>query len=179
MRWKEIVSIPNLLCYVRLLLVGCFLYLYLQDEYVYSACVIALGGITDFLDGQIARRCHMVTDLGKIIDPLADKAMQFAIAVALTTRYPLMMVLLVIFVIKEAFQGICCLLSLKKDRKLDGALWFGKVSTAVFYVLMVILIACVNLPMWFVNVSISITMFFLSFAFVMYAITFHRLFQDK
>lgn len=178
MKWKEIFSIPNILCYIRFILIGWFLCLYLQDDYVMSAIVIGIGGFTDFLDGQIARRCNMITDLGKIIDPMADKAMQLAIAIALATRYPLMSLLLILFIVKEAFQGICCLIGLKKGKKLDGALWFGKVSTAVYYVLSVLLIAFSDLPLWIVNTFISITMFCLAYAFVMYAITFYQMLKD-
>lgn len=178
MKWKEIFSIPNILCYIRFILIGWFLCLYLQDDYVMSAIVIGIGGFTDFLDGQIARRCNMITDLGKIIDPMADKAMQLAIAIALATRYPLMSLLLILFIVKEAFQGICCLIGLKKGKKLDGALWFGKVSTAVYYVLSVLLIAFSDLPLWIVNTFISITMFCLAYAFVMYAITFYQMLKN-
>lgn len=178
-KWKQIFSIPNLLCYVRFLLIGWFLHLYLQDEYIKSAFVIALGGITDCLDGQIARRCNMITELGKILDPLADKAMQLAIAIALSTRYPLMIALLLLFLVKEAFQVVCCLIGLKKGKKLDGALWFGKVSTAVFYVLMVILIAFANLSYWIVDTFIIITMCCLGNAFLMYGITFYHMLKEK
>lgn len=180
MKWKQIFSIPNLLCYVRFLLVGWFLYLYLNEQYLMSALVIALGGITDFLDGQIARRCNMITELGKIIDPLADKAMQLAIAIALSTRYPLMIILLILFIVKEGFQGICCLIGLKKGKKLDGALWFGKVSTAIFYILTVLLIAFATMPLWLANTFIIITICFLANAFILYGITFyHMLTEDE
>lgn len=178
MRWKDIFSIPNILCYIRFILIGWFLSLYLQDEYVKSAIVIGIGGFTDFLDGQIARRCNMITELGKVIDPMADKAMQLAIAIALATRYPLMVLLLILFIVKEAFQGICCLIGLKYGKKLNGALWFGKVSTAVFYVLSVILIAYINLPLWIANTFITITMFCLVYAFVMYIITFYQMLKN-
>ena len=76
---------------------------------------------------------------------------------------------------KEAFQGVCCLISLKKGRKLDGALWFGKVSTALFYVVMVLLIAIADLPLWLANGCIWISMLMLAYAFLMYAITFYRM----
>lgn len=176
---KEIFSIPNLLCYLRFLLVGWFFYLYMQGSYFESALVIAIGGITDCLDGQIARRCHMITQLGKILDPLADKAMQLAIAIALTTRYHLMGILLVLFLVKEIFQVVCCLIGLRKHKKLDGAMWFGKVSTAVYYVLTVLLIAFVDMPIWLVNTCICITLFCLAYAFVMYAITFYRMLIEE
>lgn len=178
MKFKEIFSIPNLLCYVRFLLIGWFLKCYFDEEYVQSAWIIALGGFTDFLDGQIARRCHMITDLGKIIDPLADKAMQLAIVVALLCRYHLIVYLLILFIVKESFQGICCILAYRKGKKLNGALWFGKIATATFYLLAVLLLAVVDLPLWMANLGIMIVMGTLMFAFIMYGITFYHLVQE-
>lgn len=175
MRFKEIYSIPNILCYIRFLLIGWFLSCYFHEEYMQSAWIIALGGVTDFFDGQIARRCHMITRLGKILDPLADKAMQLAIAIALVCRYRLMICLLILFIVKEAFQGICCIRAYRKGKKLDGALWFGKIATATFYILAVMLIAVVDLPLWLADLGIVMVMIALLFAFVMYGITFYRM----
>jgi len=175
MKWKEVFSIPNILCYIRFILVGFFIYFYYVEEYEWGAGMIVIGGITDCLDGQIARRCHMITELGKIIDPLADKAMQLAIVIALFSRYPQTLVLLILFFIKEGFQGICCIIGLKRGKRLNGALWFGKVSTAVFYVLTVFLIAFPNLDLRIVNTFIMITTLAFVNAFILYAVTFYRL----
>ena len=84
---KDLFKLPNILCYIRIALVPLFLYLYFTamepKDYYIATLVVLLSGITDFLDGQIARRCNMITDLGKIIDPVADKLMQFAMLIAL------------------------------------------------------------------------------------------------
>lgn len=175
---KEIFSIPNILCYIRFLLVFAFSYLYWQKEYTWGAIMIVLGGITDCLDGQIARRCNMITELGKIIDPLADKAMQLAIVIALCTRYPQMLILFILFIIKEGFQGICCLIGLKKGKRLNGAKWYGKVATAVFYVVTVILIAFCDLPLWIINTCMIITLIVFANAFILYAVTFYQLLKN-
>lgn len=172
---KEIFSIPNILCYIRFLLVFVFSYLYWKGEYEWGAAMIVLGGITDCLDGQIARRCDMITELGKIIDPLADKAMQLAIVIALYSRYSQMIGLFILFIIKEAFQGICCMIGLKKGRRLNGAKWYGKVATAVFYVVTVILIACYELPLWLIHACMLVTFIVFANAFMLYAVTFYRL----
>lgn len=175
---KEIFSVPNILCYMRFGLVFAFIDLYCHNHYIWAAAMIVLGGITDCLDGQIARRCHMVTELGKIIDPLADKAMQLAIVIALCTRYREMIILFILFIVKEGFQGICCLIGLKKGKRLNGAKWYGKVATAVFYVVTVILIAFCELPQWFFHTCMFITLLVFANAFVMYVITFYRLLKD-
>ena len=175
---KEVFSIPNILCYIRFLLVFAFCYFYWHKQYEYSAVMIVLGGITDCLDGQIARRCNMVTELGKIIDPLADKAMQLAIVVALCTHYPEMLILFILFVLKEGFRGICCLIGLKKNKRLNGAKWYGKVATAVFYVVTVILIAFYDIPLWLLHACTLITFIVFMNAFVLYGVTFYRLLKD-
>ena len=175
---KEVLSIPNILCYIRFLLVIAFSYFYYQEKYEYGAAMIILGGITDCLDGQIARRCNMITELGKIIDPLADKAMQLAIVIALCSRYPQMLILFILFLLKEGFQGICCIIGLKKGKRLNGAKWYGKVATAVFYVVTVFLIAFQELPLWIVNSCMLITLLLFVNAFILYALAFYRLLKD-
>jgi len=89
---KDLFKLPNILCYIRIALVPLFVYLYFTAEepvdYYVATLVVMLSGITDFLDGQIARRCNMITDLGKIIDPAADKLMQLAMLVTLAINIP-------------------------------------------------------------------------------------------
>ena len=72
-----------------------------------------------------------------------------------------------------------CLFLYKKGKKLDGALWYGKVSTAVFYLSMIILIGVPTLSSVVANGLILITMAVLSFAFVMYMIIFMRMHKEK
>ena len=89
---KDLFTIPNLLCYFRILLVPAFLYVFLnaanREDYLFAAGIILIGGITDFLDGFIARKFNMITQLGKLIDPVADKLMQLAIIAVLAIRFP-------------------------------------------------------------------------------------------
>ena len=77
MNFKQLFSIPNLLCYFRIGMIPVFAYTYLQAEtsadYLSSALILGIMEFTDFLDGFIARKYHMVTEAGKIIDPIADK----------------------------------------------------------------------------------------------------------
>ncbi|NLZ45805.1 MAG: CDP-alcohol phosphatidyltransferase family protein, partial [Clostridiales bacterium] len=131
---KELLSIPNIMGYFRILLIPFFCYFYISGEWNVAAIILIISTITDFLDGQIARRCNMITNFGKILDPVADKFTHFAIALCLAFRYKLMAVLLILMVVKESYMAIMGIRSLRKDNKLSGAKWFGKVSTAVLFI---------------------------------------------
>ena len=104
-------------------------------QYYLAAAVVVASGITDFLDGQIARRCNMITEFGKFLDPLADKLTQGTLFLCIAINYPLMWILLAIWLLKDGFMAIMGLVLLKtKQTKLDGARWYGKVCTAIIYV---------------------------------------------
>ena len=101
---KTIVTIPNLLSFFRILLVPVFLILYFWDiknHYVYAALVLVISGLTDVTDGIIARRFHMISTFGKIIDPIADKLTQASVVIAISINHPIFIVLMVMFLIKE------------------------------------------------------------------------------
>ena len=96
---KVLFNIPNCLCFFRILLIPLFLYVYFvadfKNRYIVAAFVLAISGISDFLDGFIARKFNMVTDFGKFIDPVADKLTQFVLAITLLFSYPLAWILLI------------------------------------------------------------------------------------
>ena len=180
---KDLFKLPNILCYIRIALVPLFVYLYFTAEepvdYYVATLVVMLSGITDFLDGQIARRCNMITDLGKIIDPAADKLMQLAMLVALTVRVkymyllviniPYMCILAVYLIVKEVVMALMGLVVMKRaNRRLDGAKWYGKVCTAVLYVCMLALVAFPHMPVNLQYVIMIVCAAVLTFAFIMY-----------
>ena len=110
--------------YFRIALLPVFLLLYYHADskpfYLAALLVLAVSFLTDFLDGKIARKFNMVTDFGKILDPVADKLTQGGIAVALTFQYPLTVRLLVFFLLKELYMAVMGLILMKKDRKITG-----------------------------------------------------------
>ena len=129
---KDIFSIPNILSFVRILLIPIFVWLYVtagtSGEYYLAAAVVVASGITDFLDGQIARRCNMITEFGKFLDPLADKLLVTACMMIFVGWGR-------IWLLKDGFMAIMGLVLLKtKQTKLDGARWYGKVCTAIIYI---------------------------------------------
>lgn len=180
---REVFSIPNILSYIRILLIPVFIYLFIHakdaNDYYLIGFIILLSGITDMLDGWIARRFNQITEFGKVIDPIADKLTQAAIVVCLLFRYPYMWILFGLLVVKELFMGINGLILLKRGKKLDGAKWFGKVSTAVFYVAMGILITFPNLNTKFVILLMIITGTFLTISFIMYIPEYIKLYKNK
>ena len=99
---KDIFSIPNILSFVRILLIPIFVWLYVtagtSGEYYLAAAVVVASGITDFLDGQIARRCNMITEFGKFLDPLADKLLVCSALICLVDlkQLPAWMVIVII-----------------------------------------------------------------------------------
>lgn len=165
---KEAFSIPNILSYLRILLIPAFVKRYFEGEYASAALLVALSGLTDMADGFIARRFNMITDWGKILDPVADKLTQAALIVCLLSRYRDMWLLVAVFVVKELTMGLAGLFTLcKKKKKLSGAMWFGKVSTVVQFVAMTALFAF-PMPENAVDAIILTCAAFMTLAFVLY-----------
>lgn len=169
---KDLITIPNILCYIRFLLIPLFAILYIKAnsprEYIRAAFVVLLSGATDFLDGFIARKFDMVTELGKLIDPLADKLTQAALIFVLVVKIKWMFLLLILFVIMQLFLLTAGLLMLKKGKKLNGAKWFGKISTTVFYAVMLVFVAVPGLSMPAANLLLLVCGTFLLLSFLMY-----------
>ena len=142
-------TIPNLLSVIRILLIPVFAYLFYNDEKIWAVVVLALSGLSDTFDGQIARKFNQIIALGKILDPVADKLTQITIAVMLfidfkTAANPIINALgwvFLVFLIKEAVMIIGGLIMLLLNIRPGAAEFWGKAATVVFYVGMVIIIA--------------------------------------
>ena len=180
---REIFSIPNLMGYFRILLVPLFSWMYCTadstGDYYAAAVVVGISGLTDMFDGKIARRFNMITELGKFIDPLADKLTQAALLICLAVRYPLMRAVLVLFVIKEGFMVVMGALLLPRGKKLDGAMWFGKVCTAVLYAVLFLLLLLPGIGIAAADVLIAVCGVFLLFSFLMYIPVFRRMWKES
>ena len=137
-QWKW--NIPNALSVLRILLILPFMVLYLMGLDNWAFGVLLVSGITDMLDGYIARRYNMITDCGKLLDPLSDKLTQVSVVVALTTRYRELVPLAVLCLVKEVCQGIGGIILLRRRSKVRGSRWFGKLSTMMFYACMLVMV---------------------------------------
>ena len=143
----KIITIPNLLSFFRLLLIPVIVWLYVVKHDPQWACIIlVLSGVTDVVDGIIARRCHMVSNFGKAFDPVADKLTQIAMLLCLVTRFKWMLLPLCVMIVKELTAGILGLVVIRKTGNVDGAVWHGKATTVSLYCMMVIHLVWYNIP---------------------------------
>lgn len=154
-RKDQILTVPNLLSLLRLMMIPLIVWLYCSKQRYYAAViVVALSGLTDIADGIIARKFDMVSDFGKILDPIADKLTQVAMIVCLATRYRKMWSLVVIFIIKEIVMGLLGFIALKKLDEVNSAKWYGKVNTLLLYTVMGLLIMMPNISFDMANALI-------------------------
>lgn len=141
---KELYTLPNLLSLLRLGLLPVYSAIYLQAgtrrEYLLAGGIMAVSCLTDLADGRIARKLGQVTNLGKVLDPLADKITQFTLILCLSMKKPALQPVLALFVAKELFQLAAGLLFLARGRMLSGALTAGKVCTAVLFIGLILLV---------------------------------------
>ncbi len=181
-RSNKILTIPNLLSAFRLVLAGVFAYIYWnakdQQDYNLAVGVLVLSGVTDFADGKIARRFHMISELGKVLDPVADKLTQAVVACCLARHYGPMKLLFLVLVIKELTQGIYGAYAVKKAGKNDGAMWCGKVTTFYLYAMMALLLLVSRIPAALSGVLIGVGIVLLLWSFISYLLKFHGMVRE-
>ena len=169
---KEIFTIPNILSLFRLVLIPVYMTIYLKAEttadYVLAGSILALSCLTDLADGKIARHFNMISTLGKILDPIADKATQFTLTLCLALRYPVLWSVMAVFVVKELFQLIAGLIHIHKGKILPGALIEGKICTTVFFISLIFLVLIPGISQKAVTVVSVINVVFLVISFIGY-----------
>ncbi len=144
---RRILTIPNLLSAFRLLLVPVIVWLYCGEEnYPLTACALALSGATDVVDGFIARRLDMVSDLGKVLDPVADKLTQAAALGCLLTRFGAIWWLLAVLVGKELIMAAMGILVIRRTGAVHGARWHGKLATCLIYAVIFLHVVWYRIP---------------------------------
>ena len=138
-------TIPNWMCFVRIALIPVFSVLFVKESYIAAFIVMIVAALTDVFDGKIARKYNMVSNLGKILDPIADKLSQIAIVIILIVKFwsfdgPLKY-LLFLFIFKELVMVIAGVILLSLGMRPVAAEVWGKVATVVFYTFMITIIA--------------------------------------
>lgn len=195
---RDITKLPNILTLVRIALIPVFVWAILWEDglvkdsgiieqqangYVLAAVIVVISGLTDAADGFIARRFNMITDLGKALDPLADKLTQAAVIVCLCIRYRsiwwMIAALLFLVVIKEVTMLVVGLLFLKKGQDLGGAKWFGKATTIIFYLLAIALVGVPSISLTAAMIMICIIFVMNAVAFVLYMREYFRLYKQR
>ena len=136
-------TIPNWLCFLRIALIPVFSVMFIKGQYVAAFITMIIAALTDLFDGKIARKYNMVSNLGKILDPIADKLSQMAIVIILIVKFwdGYLRYILFLFILKEILMLAGGALLLSKGLRPTAAEMWGKVATTVFYVFMILIIA--------------------------------------
>lgn len=193
--WK---TIPNLLSFIRIILIPFFGYYLLHDKLLIAAVIIAISGLTDLFDGKIARRFNQVSNLGKILDPIADKLTIITIAIILFIKFRqaddsmirAFSWVFLIFLLKDAVMVVGGAVMIALGIRPGAAEIYGKVATCVFYGVMILVIAfgpsvgaltsLWTMPVWltFTLVIISVIATLVAFASYMPAV-YKQLITDR
>lgn len=171
--------IPNLLTTARLILVPIFAYLVLGAENLpAAAAVFVLSGVTDVVDGYIARRFHMITDFGKVYDPFVDKLMQITAVVCLALAEIIPFWIIAVAVCKEVTMIIIGgILYLKKI--VVHSNWYGKAATVIFYAIVFIMILWQNIPSGWTMALLLIMLAAMAFSAGAYLVDIIRNYDEK
>ena len=178
---NQILTIPNLLSLLRLALIPLIVWLYvIKESPEWTIVLLIVSGATDIIDGFIARHFNMTSDVGKAIDPLADKLTQIAVLFCLVTRFPLLLLPIVIMIVKEVGSFALRLAIYKKTERVESADWHGKATTVMIYlvILLHILWPLTNLPKEVSTVSILVTASMMILSCILYTLSGVRILVD-
>lgn len=131
---KNTFTIPNIISMFRIILITPFVVFFLRNDYITAAIILIVSGISDFLDGIIARKFHQESELGKILDPLADKLTLIAVGICLIFIEPFVLPLMIIMVTKDLLMLVGGSIVIKQGVIPPKSKWYGKLSTVLFYV---------------------------------------------
>ena len=173
---KDILNAPNLLSLFRLALIPVYVYIYLNArsalDYYLAGFILAISCFTDMVDGKIARHWGLITPLGRLLDPIADKMTQLVLTICLSLKYPVMWPVLVLFLAKEFFQFFAALIHYRNGKALDGAIPAGKICTTVLFSSFILLVVIPEMNPRVVDLLAAVDGVFLVFAFVQYIFAF-------
>ena len=149
-------QIPNILSSLRIAMIPFFVWQMLTGNMLAAGLILLASGITDTLDGQLARHFGWVSDLGKILDPFADKLTQTAVSVCFIIRFPELWIFFAVLIFKDAIMVLLGGYLTKGGVKIEGAKWAGKVATVVFYVVMISIVLFQSIPEWFIIAMLAL-----------------------
>ena len=175
---KDLMTIPNAISFTRILLITPFVAFFIKEMYVAAAITVGISGLSDLFDGMIARKFNQESELGKVLDPLADKLTLIAVGICLIFIEPYVLPLMIIMVAKDVFMIIGGTIVINQGVIPPKASWYGKVSTFMFYisVAMVVLMAILgykNETLTFTVLGVTAGM--MIFSLVNYAIIFFKI----
>lgn len=168
-------NIPNILSVFRICLVPVFIYLFMiVEKHIAAIMIFLLAGLTDIVDGILARKNNWITDVGKVLDPFADKCMQIAALVCLALSELLPWWIAGILIFKELLLLAGGFGLLRTKRVYVQSSWYGKAGTVAFYIAVVLLVTIKNMPDVAKAIIGSVLIGFMLFALIMYFINYKK-----
>ncbi len=130
---RNVFTIPNFLSYIRILLIIPFVCLFASKKYVYAAVCLVISGLSDCIDGFLARALGQVTKLGKVLDPIADKLTLLSVGICLSFAKPMVIPVTALLILKDITMVAGASYLINKGIMPCAAEWYGKVGTICFY----------------------------------------------
>ncbi|PID82198.1 MAG: hypothetical protein CSB16_02500 [Clostridiales bacterium] len=174
---EDILNISNILSVFRIILVPIWVYSYFKSpNNIIPIIILFLSGFSDFLDGYLARKYNLITEIGKLLDPVADKLTQVSVSLVLCIDFPIFIWAVILFVIKDGFLLVSgCIMHKKKNRRIDGAKWYGKALTVLFYMVVGFLLVFRNLETTTVNSIVIVFEVLIFIVFILYVKKVHEI----
>ena len=169
-------NLPNKLTIGRIIAVPFFIAAFLMGYYLVAFILFIAASFTDMLDGKIARRFNMVTDWGKMLDPIADKITIGAIILSLVFKYKIILPMILLYVVKEGYMAVAGMLLMKRGHKIEGAKFYGKFCTFTTYVILIAILLVPNINDTAVIVLIALNMMIMLYTLIRYIFYYGKLF---
>lgn len=175
----HVLTIPNLLSFLRIALIILFCILFdvdgtMADNWP-AFIVLGLNALSDFLDGKLARALNQVSELGKVLDPIADYLTKFGLILCFISKYPALIGFMLLFLCRVFIVALAGLKTVRKVGENEGAIWAGKIDTAIFYGVMLALVLFPQMPKMLAFVLVCISGLSMLMAIIAYLLHFRKL----
>ncbi len=180
---KHIFTVPNILSYIRIILIAPFIVFFLYEKYIAAAICLILSGLSDCVDGFLARKLNQITRLGKVLDPIADKLTLLAVGVCICIKEPLVIPAIIVMIIKDGLMLSGATYMVNKGVIPFASEWYGKVGTLCFYTSVTAIVVfelVVKVPnFWIASViMLSVTTFIMLYSLFRYSQIFRRMMAE-
>lgn len=177
---EEIFTIPNLMSIFRIVLLPVIVWFYnFKHNYLAAIILLLISGISDILDGIIARKCNQISDFGKVIDPIADKMTQGVLLICLIFKHTQILIMLGVFILKEFLMILMGYVTIKKKSVVNSAKWYGKLNTVIIYSVIFLLIILPDIPETVVNIMIGVCIAVMAMSFLSYASFYKKILNNN
>lgn len=165
--------LPNMITVLRIIMTPFFAWLYLIGQHVWSFVLLAAIMISDLVDGHLARKYHLQSKLGAILDPFADKLAQITVCICLYLRGIAPLWFMIALILKEGSQIVLAYICLRKKVEVQPARWYGKMATTLFYAVIcfnLVFVPLIDMPTIVPQILFIVATVSLYFAFINYII---------